>query len=119
MKLSCLIILLILHAGIATADSIHVDQQKEPATEDAFSGSVRFFQKFLSAADGERCPMTPSCSAYALNATRKNGILMGWIMACDRLLRCGGDELKRCTPKKTKSGALCTDPVENNDFWWK
>ena len=34
---------------------------------------IRFFQKYLSGADGNRCPMTPSCSNFALQAIREAG----------------------------------------------
>jgi putative component of membrane protein insertase Oxa1/YidC/SpoIIIJ protein YidD len=79
---------------------------------------IRLFQKYLSGADGARCPMTPSCSRYAVQAIRRHGTLMGWIMACDRLMRCGRDELKHSPSVITRDGIRCQDPVENNDFWW-
>ena len=78
---------------------------------------IRFFQKYLSGADGHRCPMTPSCSSYALQAMRRHGALKGWIMACDRLMRCGRDELKHSPSTLTRHGIRCQDPVQNNDFW--
>ncbi|WP_231716404.1 membrane protein insertion efficiency factor YidD [Desulfosarcina alkanivorans] len=78
---------------------------------------VRFFQKYLSGADGHRCPMTPSCSSYALQAMQRHGAIKGWIMACDRLMRCGHDELRLSPPTLTRHGVRCQDPVQNNDFW--
>ena len=79
---------------------------------------VIFFQRFLSRADGHRCPMTPSCSNYALDAIRRHGALIGYIMACDRLMRCGRDELSLSAPLMTHDGPRWQDPVTNNDFWW-
>ena len=38
-------------------------------------------------------------------------------MACDRLMRCGRDELKRSTPVMTRYGIRFRDTVEDNDLW--
>jgi len=78
---------------------------------------IRFFQNYLSAADGDRCPMTPSCSSYAIQAIRRHGAVKGWIMACDRLMRCGHDELRHSPAVRTASGIRCQDPLDNNDLW--
>lgn len=62
--------------------------------------------------------MYPSCSNYSIQSLKKHGFFIGWIMSCDRLMRCGGDEM-RLSPKIFSNGKLkCYDPVENNDFWW-
>lgn len=79
---------------------------------------VHFFRSTLSGADGDRCPMYPSCSAYASEAIRKHGALIGWIMLSDRLARCGRDELKTCPVVRINGQNHCYDPVSNNDFWW-
>ena len=79
---------------------------------------IHLFRNTLSRADGHRCPMNPSCSSYALTAMQRHGALMGWIMACDRLLRCGRDELKYNRAAAAREGAPAKDSVENNDFWW-
>ena len=79
---------------------------------------IRFYQEHLSGIDGNRCPMTPSCSEYAAQAIQKHGPVLGWIMACDRLLRCGRDEVA-LSPKVNVNGQVrVADPVEANDFWW-
>lgn len=81
-------------------------------------GLIKFYQARISAIDGDRCPMNPSCSEYAAQAIAKHGVVIGWIMACDRLMRCGRDE-KHLSPKIEKNGAvLIHDPVSANDFWW-
>ena len=38
-------------------------------------------------------------------------------MACDRLMRCGRDELKLSPAVMTRQGIRCQDPLDNNDFW--
>ena len=96
------------------------DTTPSPRQHDAtplMAAPIRLFQKYLSAADGHRCPMTPSCSSYAVEAMRRHGALKGWIMASDRLMRCGRDELKRSPSILTPNGIRCQDPVERNDIW--
>ena len=83
----------------------------------ALTAPIRFFQRYLSAADGHRCPMTPSCSSYALQAMHEHGSIKGWIMACDRLMRCGRDELRQSPTVMTRNGPRCSDPIQNNDVW--
>ena len=64
------------------------------------------------------CPMHPSCSAYSREAFQKHGLLMGWWMTFDRLLRCGRDEIER-SPRVLVRGTWKTyDPVSWNDRWW-
>ncbi len=75
---------------------------------------VSFFRRYVSSVDGDRCPMYPSCSTYAMEAFKKCGLLKGWIMTCDRLLRCGGDETKYVPLVRINGKALFCDPVSNN-----
>ncbi|CAN2041840.1 conserved exported hypothetical protein [Candidatus Magnetomoraceae bacterium gMMP-15] len=93
--------------------------QKEFNLSDSF---VIFYRKglnHLSAVRRGHCPMYPSCSSYSLEAIKKHGFFMGWIMTCDRLMRCGRDETKLSTSIQTENGSWhYYDPVENNDFWW-
>ncbi|GAB3674756.1 membrane protein insertion efficiency factor YidD [Angustibacter aerolatus] len=50
---------------------------------------VRAYQLLLSARRPACCPMTPSCSAYALQALRSDGALRGGWRTVQRLRRCG------------------------------
>ena len=79
---------------------------------------IRFYQEYISPADGDRCPMHPTCSEYARQAIEKHGLVMGWIMACDRLARCGRDEVRLSEKIRVNRETKVYDPVENNDFWW-
>ena len=83
-----------------------------------FPDFVGFYQHYISAVDGDRCPMVPSCSEYMRICVKKHGIIMGWIMGADRLVRCGRDEVKTARPLWIKGRKYLADPVENNDFWW-
>lgn len=79
---------------------------------------IGFYKKYISRAIGSRCPMYPSCSTYCVEAFKKHGYAIGWIMTCDRLLRCGRDEIKTSDIVYANGGKRCYDPVDNNDFWW-
>lgn len=49
---------------------------------------IRFYQKFLSPLKHTRCPYTPTCSQYGLEAIQKYGAVKGMLLACWRILRC-------------------------------
>ncbi len=79
--------------------------------------AVRFFQKYISPVDGERCTMVPTCSHYGLQAIRKHGALLGFMMTADRIVH--EYEEQRFVPS-VWDGRMhrFLDPVENNDFWF-
>lgn len=91
-------------------------QEKAPLPH--VPGLIRFYQKYISPVDGQRCPMVPSCSTYMKNCVKKHGLLTGWIMGMDRIVRCGRDEVKISSPVWINGKKYIYDPVENNDFWW-
>jgi len=62
--------------------------------------------------------MYPSCSQYSLQAFEKHGFLIGWMMTCDRLVRCGRDETNLSQEIFVNGKLKFYDPVEKNDFWW-
>jgi uncharacterized protein len=49
---------------------------------------LRFYQRWISPAFGQRCRYYPSCSEYAVQAIQRFGILRGLVLAGWRLLRC-------------------------------
>ncbi|MCD7955236.1 MAG: membrane protein insertion efficiency factor YidD [Lachnospiraceae bacterium] len=49
---------------------------------------IRFYQKYLSPLKRTRCPYTPTCSQYGLEAIQKYGALKGSAMAAWRIMRC-------------------------------
>lgn len=76
-----------------------------------------FFSEHVSAVDGDRCPSEPTCSSYSVQAFKKHGLAMGWLMTVDRLIH-EGDEWT-VSPVKNRNGkGKIIDPIENNDFWW-
>jgi uncharacterized protein len=46
------------------------------------------YQRLISPALPRRCKYEPTCSAYAVQAIRRFGILRGLVLAAWRLLRC-------------------------------
>lgn len=83
-------------------------------------GAVSLYQgplNHLSAVRSGACPMYPSCSAYTRQAIERHGPVVGAMMATDRLMRCGRDEL-HLAPKVWIKGSWKTyDPLDGNDFW--
>ena len=51
--------------------------------------SFAFYKLFISSQDGMQCTFHPTCSVYALNTIKTNG-LIGVLDAIDRLSRCNG-----------------------------
>ena len=49
---------------------------------------VRFYARFISPGLPPRCKYHPSCSAYAVQAVERYGILRGLVLAAWRVLRC-------------------------------
>lgn len=49
---------------------------------------IRFYQKHISPFKPRCCRFTPSCSAYAIEAIEKRGIVVGLLLALYRILRC-------------------------------
>ena len=51
-------------------------------------GAVRLYRLLLSPWVGQSCRFTPTCSAYAIQAFRQHGALVGTGLAGWRILRC-------------------------------
>ena len=80
--------------------------------------ALKLFGKTVSRADGRRCMMYPSCSHYSGQAFKKHGFIKGWVMSCDRLLRCGRDEKRLSEQIIIHNQVHFYDPLQHNDFWW-
>lgn len=76
------------------------------------------YQSTISKADGQRCPMYPSCSHYAAQAVERHGKILGWLLTADRLLRCGRDETRRVPKVMVNGNRRAYDPLEANTSWW-
>jgi putative component of membrane protein insertase Oxa1/YidC/SpoIIIJ protein YidD len=72
----------------------------------------------LSAVRSGECPMHPSCSEFSVQAFEKHGFFVGWILTCDRLMRCGRDEMIWSPLVHVDGVWKHYDPLESNDGWW-
>ena len=110
----CVLLLLLVSSGGAWASS----EVLESRETEVGGHWLHFYKTIVSATDGDRCGMSPSCSSYAAQAFKKHGFLMGWFISCDRLIRCGRDEKYRSPHIKSGNRILTRDTLEDNDFWW-
>ena len=78
---------------------------------------IRLYQAWFSPVYGDRCPMTPSCSQYGVDAIRKHGPVVGVVMTSGRLMH-EADERRYAPIRVSGPRYLFVDPVENNDFWF-
>ena len=51
-------------------------------------GIIRLYQKIISPIKPSCCRFTPSCSAYAIEAFKKRGFFVGFLLTVWRILRC-------------------------------
>jgi len=49
---------------------------------------LRFYRKYISPLKPPSCRFTPTCSAYAMQAVERFGVLRGLYLAARRILRC-------------------------------
>ena len=72
----------------------------------------------LSAVRAGQCPMHPPCSEYSAQAFEKYGFAVGWMMTCDRLMRCGRDDMDLSPLVHINGQWKRYDPLHVNTFWW-
>ena len=113
---------LILVFMLCFTNSLGAEQAMAGAANDAGQKhegllAIKFYQKYISGIDGDRCSMYPSCSHYSAQAIRKHGWFKGWIMTSDRLIRCGRDESKFSAPVMVNGRQHTYDPIDRNDLW--
>jgi putative component of membrane protein insertase Oxa1/YidC/SpoIIIJ protein YidD len=102
---------------IEKSDSVKGDVKKGESQSNVGVWLASFFSKNISAVDGDRCPSAPTCSSYSVQAFKKHGLVMGWLMTVDRLIHEGNEW--SVSPVEKRGGKLkIIDPVENNDYWW-
>ena len=73
-------------------------------------GLIRGYQVALSPWLGRACRYLPTCSAYAIEAIVRFGVLRGsWL---------GLRRIGRCHPFKALGGGAGADPVPTDYVWW-
>lgn len=80
-------------------------------------GALRIYRNHVSPVNGDRCPMIPSCSAYAVQSVKKHGFFLGVMMTADRLMH-EPDEIRHARAVVHGGRVGFEDPVSNKDFWW-
>jgi putative membrane protein insertion efficiency factor len=83
-----------------------------------FLWSVRFYQLFISPADGGGCTYYPTCSGYSVQSLRKHGPVLGFILTAERVNRNHSNQDGYFPQLKKFGRVYLYDPVENNDFWF-
>jgi uncharacterized protein len=111
------LILLLLCSGLNPSAWAESDQT-ETKDKSTWGSPIRMFQRFVSRADGNRCPMYPSCSHYSAQAFAEKGWVKGLVLTCDRLVRCGRDETRLARPINVQGVRHTFDPLSANTFWW-
>ncbi len=81
-----------------------------------FDQAIHFFQTTISRVDGDRCPMYPTCSAYARQAIARRGPWLGLLLTIDRLIHENDPEAKT-NPIQVGDRLRYDDPVTASDFW--
>lgn len=119
-KLSLMFLGLWLLAGVSGSGCAH-----HPAAPSSGSGpltsAIEFYRgplNHLNAVRTGSCPMHPGCSEYSRQAIDRHGPVLGWVMACDRLMRCGRDELDHSAPVIVDGQRRYRDPISRNIGWW-
>jgi len=74
-------------------------------------GLIRFYQRFISPANGPRSHYRPTSSQYTLEAIARYGFFKGWLMGCDRLMRENGEMWVYRTLYTEQGEFLKSDPV--------
>ena len=100
------------------------DGEETPAQETYVSScgyllvqAIRFYQHYVSSVIGDRCQMYPSCSSYSVEAIKKHGCLIGYVMTSDRLIH-EANETDHAPFIEKGGDSGYYDPVSGNDFWW-
>ena len=84
------------------------------ASAQAFGQWLKLWTKLLTRIDGPRCLHRPSCSAYAGQAVARHGLVLGWWMSLNRILRGARSSALRMLPRiRSGRGILWADPVKN------
>ena len=90
-------------------------------------GLLKFYQTVLTQGIKTSCPFCITCSSYSVKALKRYGLILGYFMTIDRLLRCNrgaGDKYfilliqQQQNSSNTSQRRLCLidEPAHNNLF---
>jgi hypothetical protein len=77
-----------------------------------------FYRNTVSAVDGDRCSMAPTCSLYSRQALQRHGALLGVLLTAERLLH-EADEIPLVPTVEIRGETFYRDPLEANTYWWR
>ncbi|PID73698.1 MAG: hypothetical protein CSB33_01985 [Desulfobacterales bacterium] len=105
-------------AGISASDGPKRDPAGKAASDKlASAGPVglltALYQGPLNHLEAVRhgsCPMHPTCSQYAVEVLKSHNELTAWFLICDRLMRCGRDEIRLAPVIQMPDGLRALDP---------
>lgn len=84
----------------------------------AASAFISFYRTQISPAIGNRCALTPSCSEYFLQATKKHGLL-GVPLIADRFVREPDvTQAAEVLVERPDGSVRIADPVSDHDSWF-
>lgn len=105
------------HPVVATRRELSRPAPRLSAPALALDAGIRLYQTRVSPHDGPRCPLYPTCSAYARQALARHGALMGTLLTVDRLVQ--EADIHALAPRVRIGGIVRGyDPLEASDFWW-
>ena len=73
---------------VAIAAAPSVAAPSAPADGDPAAAALSFYQTYISSLRHAHCPFDPSCSQYAMESIRTQGLIAGTALTADRLMRC-------------------------------
>ena len=78
------------------------------------SNSFIFYKKYVSSQDVGNCTFVPSCSVYAVDAMRNQGVVVGLINFFDRYTRCHPYSIDQY--ELNREHMLMDDPVRSSKY---
>jgi len=88
---------------------------KPPSNTSPAVSLIHFYQQEISPICGPRSHYLPTSSEYMRQAISKHGLISGFLLGCDRLLRENNDEWLY-TKVRTRTGFTKWDPVPQLDL---
>lgn len=106
------------NAPVITSSSLATPEGKSLGS-DACHALLSLYRHCISRFIATRCPMSPSCSSYSMEAIARYGPARGMVMTADRLIH-EFDEQRQpdAIVIRINGERRYYDPVRNNDFWW-
>mgnify|MGYP001065651841 CR=1 FL=1 len=76
--------------SISERPHTRVDLSRVIGIKPLLTGSIRFYQLFISTQDAPVCNFIPTCSQFGMESIKRLGVIRGILLTSDRLQRCNG-----------------------------